>query len=262
MKPNNVTNSFNPDISVVMSCLNSELTIARSIKSILDQSYPHFEFIIIDDGSRDNTSEIIKSFAEKDNRILFLQNNINKGLSYSLNRGIKKAKGEWIARMDADDFSDPDRLYQQYKYLEKNPHIDVLGSGMTRVSDNGDLIDQVSLYAYHKEIVKNIFDKPPIYHPTALIRKSVFEEHGYYNESIAWAEDADLWYRIYDRVTFHNLQIPLVVYTMKGRISQKIWINNIKIKWSHMVKRNQAIIGIPIIIRDFFSLALRMVKNF
>ena len=107
-----------PKISVVMPAYNAEKYIGESIDSILNQTYGDFEFIIINDGSRDSTKEIILSYS--DNRIVYLENEINSGIVVTLNKGLKYATGEYIARMDADDIAVAERLEKQIEFMEKN----------------------------------------------------------------------------------------------------------------------------------------------
>ena len=117
-----------------MSVYNGEKYLAEAIKSILNQTYKNFEFIIVNDGSKDNSVEIIKNYMKKDNRIVLIDRE-NKGLPYSLNEGISIAKGQYIARMDADDISLSNRFEKQIKYMEENK-IDVCGSYIKLFGDN------------------------------------------------------------------------------------------------------------------------------
>src|SRR5438270_280343 len=112
-----------PKISVIMPAYNAQKYISQAIESILNQTFKDFELIIIDDASQDNTAKIIGDFARKDNRIIYLRNKENLKLSKALNLGIKKAQGKYIARMDADDISLPDRLDKQFSFMEKHQEI-------------------------------------------------------------------------------------------------------------------------------------------
>lgn len=117
-----------------MSVYNGEKYLAEAIESILNQTYKNFELIIINDGSKDNSVEIIKNYMKQDNRIVLIDRE-NKGLPYSLNEGISVAKGEYIARMDADDISLPTRFEKQVDYMQKN-ELDVCGSYIKLFGDN------------------------------------------------------------------------------------------------------------------------------
>ena len=117
----NTADMLNPLISIVMPAYNAERYIAPAIQSVLDQPYPHFELIVVNDCSRDRTAEIIQEFAEKDPRIIFLQNEKNSGVCVTRNRAFNEAKGEWIALLDSDDMWRADKLELQLQCLRDNP---------------------------------------------------------------------------------------------------------------------------------------------
>jgi len=117
-----------PLISVVMPVYNTEKFVAEAIESILAQTFTDFEIIIIDDCSTDKSWQIIQDFSEKDQRIVTIQNSENQGLARSLNKGLKIAKGQFIARMDADDISMPQRFEIQLDFLKNHPDVGVVGS--------------------------------------------------------------------------------------------------------------------------------------
>ena len=137
-----------PAITVLMSCFNAARWLEESINSVLKQSYTDFEFIIVDDGSTDNTLDIIYRFAATDSRIVVITKS-NSGLSDSLNVGLKIAKGEWIARLDADDVCEPTRLEKQAELAFANSNLVFIGTGLTIIDDTG-----------NKVIIYNFF--PPI----------------------------------------------------------------------------------------------------
>ena len=229
----------NPRVSVVMSCYNCEATVKKAIDSILQQTMNDFEFIIIDDGSNDKTLDLLLQFAREDGRIKILQNAKNLGLAASLNKGILEAQAQVIARMDADDVSFVDRFEKQLSILDHNENIDIVGSGIIEQTKDGVEKKTQLLPQAHSDIVKRIFRKPLVYHPTIMIRKRVFLEKGLYNPDIKWAEDADLWYRIYDEVIFYNLQEPLLYYTIKERMSYRQVKYNLIVKYGNLKKRNK-----------------------
>ena len=121
-------------ISVLMPAYNAEKYIGEAIESILNQTYKDFEFIIINDGSIDRTEDIILSY--DDPRIIYLKNKENSGIVASLNNGLKQAKGQYVARMDADDISLPTRFEKQLQYMESNQHIFVLGTSLILFGEN------------------------------------------------------------------------------------------------------------------------------
>ena len=129
-----IKNNNFPLISVVMTAYNSEKYISDTIESILNQTYKNFEFIIIDDASIDNTWKIISKYAKKDIRIRAFQNKSNQKVSYSSNKGIKKSRGKYIARIDSDDWAYPYRLKLQYDFMEKHPEVGISG-GIMEICD-------------------------------------------------------------------------------------------------------------------------------
>lgn len=155
-------------ISVVMPAYNAEKYIGQAIESILNQTYSNFEFIIINDGSNDKTKEVILSY--KDDRIIYLENERNFGIVVTLNKGLEKANGEYIARMDADDIAEPNRFEKQIKYLDKNIEIGVLGSGICTFGEN--IESKKRLFTTNADQLKaELIFSSCIAHPTVMIRK-------------------------------------------------------------------------------------------
>ena len=142
--------SKTPLISVVMSVFNTEMYLNKSIESILKQSYKNFEFIIIDDGSTDSSLSIILNYMKKDKRMVLISRE-NKGLPYSLNEGIDKSIGKYIARMDADDISLSTRLAEQIEFMEKNNEIGIVGTWIEIFGNN--ISNKISKHPkYHNEL--------------------------------------------------------------------------------------------------------------
>ena len=248
-----------PDISVVMSCYNAEKELPKAIRSVLDQTFSNYEFIIIDDGSTDKSLKVIRDYASQDNRIRVYKNDANLGLAASLNKGIEISRANYIARMDADDFSLPDRLSIQFNFMKKNPKVDILGSAVLINRKNGEQKIK-TCPEYHEEIIKRVFRKPLLFHPTALIKKSVYFKHGFYNVDRRWAEDADLWYRIFDNVNFHNLQVPLLEYNVKSNLTYSQAKQNLLVKISNLRKRGLIVKFLPQLFYDFFLFGYKMVN--
>ena len=175
-------------ISIILSTYNNEQTISYSIKSILNQSYEDFELIIVNDCSKDNTKKVINSF--KDRRIVYLENNSNIGRSQSRNKAIKHAKGDFIAVMDGDDISVPERLEIQLKYLINNPNIDLVASNTIFFTDNK--VTGVSDVQTNTPKDINFFLRPiGLPHVTWMVRKNFFVNYKY-NPNISMAIDQDL----------------------------------------------------------------------
>jgi glycosyltransferase involved in cell wall biosynthesis len=245
-----------PLVSVVMPAYNSEKTIGRAIESILNQTYTNFEFIIVDDGSTDRTLEIIKCYAKRDKRIIVLNNEKNMKIVYSLNKGIEKARGEYIARMDSDDFSFPNRFEKQIKFLGKNPDVGVVGSNIL-LSKNGKIFVERKYSPKDAVLRKKIFFQSPFAHPSTMILKSALENYKY-NERWIYIEDQDLWFKIGRKWKFANISEPLLKYNLNesGSSSQKIKqmvLNTFKLRWKYR-KEKQYNYSLFAIIYNFSAL--------
>lgn len=185
-----------PKVSVVMGVYNGARYLKESIDSILAQTFEDFELIVCDDYSQDNSMSILEEYKKLDNRIIVLQNEKNYGLAYSLNKCIDHAKGEYIARMDDDDISLPNRFEKQVAYLDNNPEIAFVCSGRAYFDDNGVWGERIERIELTKA---NVFKYNPISHPTVMIRKSALQEVGGYTSSelTRRCEDYDLWCKLY-----------------------------------------------------------------
>jgi len=202
----------NPPISVLMPAYNAEKYIAVAIESILGQTFKDFEFVIVDDDSTDNTWAIIQRFAEKDKRVVPIRNKGNLKIAKTLNTGIKLARGKYVARMDADDWSYPDRLEKQHHFMEEHPEVGIMGGTMVIVNEVGKVTGERRYYARDKEIRKSIFKFSPFCHPAVMIRKSVLEKSGLYDPRYKSSEDYDLYFRIGLHAKFANLEDRLIRY--------------------------------------------------
>jgi glycosyltransferase involved in cell wall biosynthesis len=192
-----------------MPVYNAEKYLQEAIDSIIAQSFRNFELIIIDDDSKDRTSSIIARYQKSDSRIQVYRQE-RQGLIKSLNIGCHLAKGKYIARMDADDISLPHRLEEQVKFMERNPNVGVLGSGVQLINDYGERSLILKLPEEHSFIKWCLCFYCPIAHPTVMMRKDVLQMIGGYSQDIIYAEDYDLWRRL-SRVTYlSNLPIVLL----------------------------------------------------
>ena len=177
-----------PLVSILMSVRNGEQTVEKSIKSILNQSYDYFEFLIVDDCSTDSTLGKLKILEKQDNRISIFTNSENIGLTKSLNKLIKNTKGELIARQDADDYSNPERIYAQVKYLLKN-NLDAVTS-RALIIGSAKKIPGLSYYIPAKLLMKF---KNPFIHGSLIIKKQVLNDLGLYDENFHYAQDYKLY---------------------------------------------------------------------
>lgn len=200
-------------ISIIMPTYNAEEYLKEAIDSILNQTYSNFELLIIDDNSKDKTREIINAY--QDDRIKLINGNC-KGLPAALNVGLKNAQGEYIARMDADDISMPDRLEKQINFLTEHPEISLCSSLMMTYKDGKDL-QILGKKMSADEVKVDLLFKTPIFHPTVMFRKSDFEKHNlHYNEALRGAEDFELWTRAAQYLNFEVLGDILLKYRIEN----------------------------------------------
>lgn len=201
-----------PKITVIMSVFNGSKFLAESIQSILDQTFKEFEFIIINDGSTDNSLDIIRSFESADSRIKVISK-LNEGLAKSLNTAISISKGEYIARMDADDISYKNRLEKQYEFMQKNKSIDLCGCSMDIIDELGNVTSEKIQASNNHEILKKRFFQSPILHITFFGKKLFFLKNNGYREEFKYAQDYDLVMRGIDAgAKICNIKHKLVQY--------------------------------------------------
>lgn len=205
-----------PKVSIILPAYNAELTVAEAIESMLNQTYRDWELIVINDGSKDNTEQVIRSFT--DARIRYIANEGNKGLIYTLNRGISLAIGEYIARMDADDIAFPTRLEKQVNYLDSHPEVIVLGTGFETFGEGVE--KRIVMLAETDEQIKDAYlTEFPFAHPTVMMRRV---EGLQYNSDYKNAEDYRLWLDLMNKGRYHNLQEVLLHYRISpSQITQR-----------------------------------------
>ena len=214
-----------PILSVIMAAYNAEKYIHESIFSILNQTFSEFELIIIDDGSTDKTSSIVASF--QDQRIILLNNHVNRGLSYSLNRGIKNARTDLLVRMDADDISLPQRFDVLKRYMDNNPDVGICGSWAETIEKSP---RKLTPDCSPENIRTELFFHNIIIHPSVIIRKSVLEgNHLEYNEKLLFAQDYDLWVKCSKYTKITNIPEFLLRYRISNtQLSSNRLINQHK----------------------------------
>jgi hypothetical protein len=200
-----------PKVTVLMAVYNGERYLHEAIQSILVQTFQDFEFLIINDGSTDRTREVILSY--DDPRIRLVDNAHNLGLTRSLNRGLELSRGQLVARQDADDVSEPERLSKQIAFLESHPDVVLLGSWYTKIDAEGAPIGNRRLPCDCLHIRWHLLFHCPFVHSSVMLPKAVvLERIGFYNEAFAYAQDYDLWRRIARRFPVANLGECLVRY--------------------------------------------------
>lgn len=203
-----------PLVSVVISVYNCEATVEAALDSIRAQTYPNWELVVCDDCSTDGTPAALKKMAERVGRARFilLSNSSNRKLPYSLNRCLKAASGELIARMDGDDISEPNRLARQVAFLSENPDVDLVGTAMRRFNESGlgDVIHPASPEPDRWTLGRS--SKAPFFHATIMARRTVFDRVGNYTVAsrTVRVEDVDLWYKFFKAgLIGRNLPEPL-----------------------------------------------------
>ncbi|MDO9385847.1 MAG: glycosyltransferase [Thiobacillus sp.] len=201
-----------PVISVLLSVYNSEKYVSLAIESILNQTFADFELIIVDDCSSDASWDICLKYAQQDNRIVAVRNKLNLGGCETLNVGLKLAKGRYIARQDNDDWSYPDRLAKQLKFMETHQNVGIVGGNMEIINEDGKVIGKRTYNYTDGMIRKKIFRYSPFSHPLVMFRKSILDTVGYYNPEYAPADDYDLYFRIGKVSKFANLNEILMKY--------------------------------------------------
>jgi glycosyltransferase involved in cell wall biosynthesis len=203
-----------------MSCYNAADWLVESVESVLCQTFTDFEFVIIDDGSTDNSLKILERYALKDDRIVFVPKG-NTGLADSLNVGLRCARGEWVARMDADDICEPNRLEKQVAYVSNHPNVVFVGTGLTIIDESGFLGAKFSYPAGHAALLKHLLTArrfPP--HASAFYRRKLVLNIGGYRGRIPRAEDYDLWLRLSEHGDMACIQESLMrIRKHSGQIS-------------------------------------------
>jgi glycosyltransferase involved in cell wall biosynthesis len=199
-----------PLISVLIPVYNAEDELIDSIKSITNQSYTNLEIIIIDDCSTDFTAE--KLLELTDNRIKIFKNECNLQIAATLNKGMQLCQGKYVARMDADDYSLPDRIMKQYLFLEKNPDYLLVGSYYFAETNGQNLGVRKQVTGYKRLRSKLLFGNN-ICHPSIMINREVWLHNKLsYNVSLKYAQDYDLWTRAIKECKMTNLKEPLIIY--------------------------------------------------
>ncbi|CAN5189729.1 hypothetical protein BH10PSE11_BH10PSE11_07990 [soil metagenome] len=206
-----MTDVPSPLVSVIMPFRNARQYLREAIDSVLRQTFKDFELLLIDDFSQDDSRSICESYATADSRVRLLRNE-NAGIIGALNFGIAHARGELIARMDADDICEPERFALQVQELQRSPAIAILGSAASLINQRGDVIGELSYATAPSEIYHELLQRSCIIHPSAMMRTGVVRRAGGYRSAFIRCEDYDLWLRIAEPANIANLKEPLLRY--------------------------------------------------
>lgn len=205
--------SSSPKVSIIFPVYNAEHYLKKSIDSLLNQTFENFEILIINDGSTDHSLKILNEYASKDSRIKVL-NQENRGLVSALNWGIKESLAPYIARMDADDISHPERIEKQLNYLESHPECVALGSWVIFIDNAGLPFFRYQTHTEHKVILEDILDGNggALIHPSLMVRKQALMDLGGYDANCRHFEDFDLYLKLINHGMFHNIPEYLLQY--------------------------------------------------
>jgi glycosyltransferase involved in cell wall biosynthesis len=220
-----------PKISVITPVYNNEKYLLQCIESILSQMFKDFEFIIVDDGSEDGTSDILQEYAKKDPRIRIVKNDKNRGQAYSMNAGFKETRANFIAVMDSDDIAKPQRLERQLNFLETNKEYGGCGSFQVLIDENGDQIEIKDMFQEEGEVKDLMHNLSNLSHSTCMFRREVFERTGGYRDAFKRAQDIDLFLRVSREYKIYNIPELLLEHrisidraTMKDRKKQMLYV--------------------------------------
>lgn len=246
-------------VSIVMSLYKPDKELlSKSIEAISDQSYSKIETIIIDDGLSNEENLFLKKLIQDKKNFFIYKNPKNLGLTKSLNIGISKSKGELIARNDADDISDKQRIEKQVNYFKKNKKIGVLGTWYSVVNAK----KEKYLYQYlndHNILFEMLFETNPFCHSSVMFKKDIFEEFNGYNQKFKVSQDLDLWFRISKKYSLNILQENLLErYLSKNSISMsyKRWMqlySSLTIRFDNISRSQNLLFSIFRVYKTFFK---------
>lgn len=196
-------------VSVILATRNRSASLQRALTSIQQQTYPHLEILVLNDGSTDSTSALLEEIAAHDRRLRIFRNEVSRGLASALNQLIKASRGVYLARMDDDDWAYPERIAQQVTYLDAHS-LDVCGTWYRRIA--GWQRSTMRPPTEPEVIQAELLFQPPLLHPSVLMRKAVFERHGGYRTDYPHAEDYELWTRLAPYCRLGNVPLVLMDY--------------------------------------------------
>lgn len=222
--------NYSPKISVLLPVFNGMPYLPSAISSILNQTYKNLEVIVINDGSTDDSLKYLKTLRDK--RVKIITNKSNLGLVYSLNIGLKNAKGEYIARMDSDDISHKMRIKKQFAFLIKNDQVDLCGSWVLVINEKSQKIGLKKTPLTHKKIVKFLDWYSPIIHPTFFATREFYKSVNGYSQQFEFAEDYDLLIRGKKNHIYANM--PEALLSFRKQKSRRSYVSISKMSKADM----------------------------
>ena len=234
-------------ISVVMPMYNAERYVRAAVQSIQSQTFTNFEFIIIDDGSTDRSRQIVEELASSDPRI-HLVSRANTGIVRALNEGLALARGEFVARMDADDWSFPSRFESQLQFLASNQECVCVGSSVILIDGKGTPVDSYNRHTSPAEVEGALLkgDGGAMVHPAVFIRKRHLDKVGGYRAAAQYVEDLDLFLRLSRIGWLTNLPDVLLYYRVHGSSINFTKNRDRKIVWLNVLNEAYAARGLTL----------------
>ncbi len=207
-----------PLISLIMPVYNAGHFLAEAIESLQNQTHQNWELIAVDDHSTDNSWKILKEFAQNDSRIKISRTRKNRGVAYTANLALSKTKGEFIARMDADDISLPWRLEKQIQFLQKNSQVAAVGGQCELIDQNGMIIGEKHFPTDFQSIKAMIFASIPLQQPTLMVnRKLLPKDFNWYEDNFDVAEEVELLFKLFQYGQVCNLPEVVLQYRLHGQ---------------------------------------------
>jgi Glycosyl transferase family 2 len=232
-----------PRVTVLMTVFNGERHLREAIDSVLGQSFGDFELLVVDDGSTDGTAGVLGAIT--DPRVRITRNATNIGLTRSLNSGLALARGMLIARHDADDVSEPDRLARQVAFLDANPDVALVGAAYRKIDERGAVLGDRMLPVDYDRIRWVLHFYCPFVHSAVVFRAAVVRAMGDYDDAFVYAQDYDLWSRLAVAHRVANLPDSLVRYRM-GTTTLTATIGDQSGEVVHIAARNIESLGLPV----------------
>ena len=220
-------------VSVILPVFNEKIDYLKTaLDSIRSQSYRDIELIIVDDSDNAGVIDYLTGVAGSDKRVVYIHNQQPCGLTKSINKGLAVANGFFIGRADSDDIQHPQRIEKQVAFLQANPDVGIVGASIRKIDGSGRSAS-IRYYPTRDNLLRQMMIRNAIAHPTVMMRRSVIDSVGSYDESFLKAEDYELWMRAIKRgIKICNLAEPLVEYRLPDTAKRDNvnWISNLKVK--------------------------------
>ena len=230
-------------VSILLAVYNGASTLRSAVESLRQQTWRHWELILVDDGSTDATASVATELAASDSRICVVTNDRNLGLAESLNRAFRMSSGEFIARMDADDRSLPERLSRQIEFLRSHAEVAVLGTAAHEIDSARNRIGLTTRREHHDEIAAHMFKENPFIHPSVMLRREFLVALAGYDQTLRRAQDYDLWLRGYQSFRYHNLPEPLLEYRRPSAPTWSSFWAGARVLWRAGIRESHPLLG-------------------